>query len=63
MCLLGYTGRECSFQCQYPSYGQDCYNTCDCLKESCDFMFGCKHASDTGNFIKLCAIKLFDLFV
>nr|XP_022321450.1 uncharacterized protein LOC111123429 isoform X2 [Crassostrea virginica] len=45
-CPLGYTGPECTFQCRFPSYGLDCFNTCDCSWDVCNFMFGCVLVDD-----------------
>lgn len=41
-CLSGYFGRNCSSQCQYPNYGQQCQNMCDCNVTECNHVTGCQ---------------------
>nr|XP_022341303.1 uncharacterized protein LOC111135482 [Crassostrea virginica] len=40
-CPAGYTGQSCFYKCHYPSYGQECDESCDCPTELCDYLFGC----------------------
>lgn len=44
-CPAGYTGQSCFYKCHYPSYGQDCAESCDCPTELCDYLFGCPNPS------------------
>ncbi|XP_062573283.1 multiple epidermal growth factor-like domains protein 10 [Saccostrea cucullata] len=47
-CQNGYSGINCSEICQYPNYGEDCQNECNCTQEMCDPSKGCQDIS-TGN--------------
>lgn len=47
-CPPGYTGPNCVYRCNYPSYGEDCFMTCTCFKDMCDFVSGCKVTSTAG---------------
>nr|XP_011452067.2 scavenger receptor class F member 1-like [Crassostrea gigas] len=47
-CPPGYTGVDCAYRCHYPTYGEDCFMTCECPAETCDFMSGCKDTSTAG---------------
>lgn len=40
-CSPGYFGPNCTFQCPYPTYGEECQRYCDCANYSCDFATGC----------------------
>lgn len=51
-CPTGYTGMDCVYRCLYPTYGEDCFMTCKCSNDTCDFVSGCKDTSTTG--IRLC---------
>nr|XP_022295002.1 cell death abnormality protein 1-like [Crassostrea virginica] len=44
-CPVGYTGINCIYQCNYPSYGEDCAKGCQCPQEQCDYVFGCPHTT------------------
>lgn len=41
-CLPGYFGENCLSRCFYPSYGQNCRNTCDCNVKDCNHLDGCQ---------------------
>lgn len=47
-CPHGYTGMDCVYKCSYPTYGEDCFMTCKCSNDTCDFVSGCKDTSTTG---------------
>lgn len=47
-CPPGYTGVDCAYRCHYPSYGEDCFMTCECSPETCDFVSGCEVTRTTG---------------
>ena len=38
---MGYHGMNCSDMCKFPSYGEDCQNTCNCGVNYCDHKIGC----------------------
>lgn len=40
-CYPGLTGIECNLKCNYPLYGKDCQQLCNCSISECDFAFGC----------------------
>lgn len=40
--MPGYTGIECTFECPYPSFGNDCQGYCSCSIELCDVARGCR---------------------
>lgn len=40
--MPGYTGIECTFECPYPSFGNDCQGYCRCSIELCDVARGCR---------------------
>uniref|UniRef100_A0A8W8J1F9 Uncharacterized protein n=1 Tax=Magallana gigas TaxID=29159 RepID=A0A8W8J1F9_MAGGI len=40
-CPPGSMGPYCAYNCPYPSYGEDCYMTCACTADLCDFHSGC----------------------
>lgn len=40
-CPPGYTGVDCVYKCLYPDYGVDCFMTCNCSPDMCDFVYGC----------------------
>uniref|UniRef100_A0A8W8J1I3 Uncharacterized protein n=1 Tax=Magallana gigas TaxID=29159 RepID=A0A8W8J1I3_MAGGI len=44
-CPAGYTGMDCAYRCHYPTYGEDCFMTCECSTDLCDFVSGCKVTS------------------
>lgn len=41
-CLPGYTGKNCSSKCPYPSYGTKCQGICNCDSNQCDASRGCR---------------------
>ena len=41
-CPLGYHDFNCSEICIFPSYGEDCQNTCECNSSVCDYRYGCR---------------------
>lgn len=47
-CPPGFTGMDCIYKCIYPTYGEDCFRTCECSNDTCDFVSGCKVTSTTG---------------
>lgn len=49
-CPPGYTGMDCAYRCHYPTYGEDCFMTCDCSSDMCDFAYGCIVTSTTGQY-------------
>ena len=44
-CKPGYAGPNCSFNCPHPTYGDGCQGTCECSKDECDSVTGCKPMS------------------
>ncbi|XP_052721716.1 uncharacterized protein LOC128192789 [Crassostrea angulata] len=40
-CLPGYYSNDCKRECQYPSYGYQCYKKCECVVKSCHHVIGC----------------------
>ena len=44
-CKPGYAGPNCSFNCPHPLYGDGCQGTCECSKDECDSVTGCKPMS------------------
>ncbi|XP_062573235.1 multiple epidermal growth factor-like domains protein 11 isoform X2 [Saccostrea cucullata] len=44
-CPAGFTGLNCSVMCGYPSYGEKCEKSCECLQEDCNFQLGCLHVT------------------
>lgn len=42
-CMPGYTGIDCTFECPYPSLGNDCQGYCSCSIELCDVARGCRN--------------------
>ena len=53
-CPVGYTGMNCIYKCNYPSYGEDCAKSCkdQCPQEQCDHVFGCSHTTQAGKQLK-----------
>ena len=49
-CKPGYAGPNCSFNCPYPLYGDGCQGECECSKDECDYVTGCKPMS-SGTFV------------
>ncbi|XP_062622205.1 uncharacterized protein LOC134283743 [Saccostrea cucullata] len=41
-CWPGYFGFRCDFNCRYPNFGKYCQERCDCLKNECDNVLGCR---------------------
>ncbi|XP_062620330.1 uncharacterized protein LOC134281920 [Saccostrea cucullata] len=48
VCNPGFTGRNCSFMCEYPQYGFLCSKQCDNCNESCDHRTGCPESEKTS---------------
>lgn len=44
-CKSGYTGINCEIKCFFPLYGDDCQSTCNCTKDECDPIHGCRNLS------------------
>ncbi|XP_078316133.1 uncharacterized protein LOC144620160 isoform X3 [Crassostrea virginica] len=44
-CKPGYIGPSCSRKCPQPAYGDACQGICNCSKDECDFVLGCKPTS------------------
>ncbi|XP_078316188.1 uncharacterized protein LOC144620185 isoform X2 [Crassostrea virginica] len=44
-CKPGYIGPSCSIKCPHPAYGDACQGICNCSKDECDFVTGCKPMS------------------
>ena len=44
-CKPGYAGPNCSFNCPHPTYGDGCQGICECSKDECDSVTGCKPMS------------------
>lgn len=40
-CPIGFTGKYCESQCQFPDYGYGCQQSCICSKQRCNFATGC----------------------
>nr|XP_022295387.1 multiple epidermal growth factor-like domains protein 10 [Crassostrea virginica] len=47
-CPPGYSGTDCEFMCYPPYYGARCLQTCQCPRDLCDAVSGCKTTSTTG---------------
>ncbi|XP_078321842.1 uncharacterized protein LOC144621834 [Crassostrea virginica] len=43
-CENGYFGINCEFPCPFPSYGFGCQSICNCRKEDCHHMYGCRYS-------------------
>ncbi|XP_056013530.1 multiple epidermal growth factor-like domains protein 10 [Ostrea edulis] len=46
-CCSGYTGSDCELPCRYPSYGVGCQLQCECEKNVCHHIKGCKTYSQS----------------
>ncbi|XP_065926830.1 protein draper isoform X2 [Magallana gigas] len=46
-CSAGLTGNNCSIQCRYPSFGNNCQSICNCNNSSCNAVTGCIVGSPT----------------
>lgn len=42
VCREGYTGKNCTLACPFPSYGLNCQSACDCSDEDCNYVTGCR---------------------
>lgn len=42
ICIQRYTGANCTTQCPYPTYGEECQETCNCSVDICDRFWACK---------------------
>lgn len=42
-CKEGYTGKNCTLACPFPSYGLNCQSACGCSDEDCNYVTGCRH--------------------
>ncbi|XP_052718550.1 protein draper-like isoform X2 [Crassostrea angulata] len=52
-CEVGFSGPNCSKPCQYPSFGQQCQEECNCTQDICNIITGCAECP-IGFFGKLC---------
>ncbi|XP_056016783.1 multiple epidermal growth factor-like domains protein 10 [Ostrea edulis] len=43
-CVDGFYGRNCTFPCQYPTFGLKCCSTCNCSREDCHHVYGCSQS-------------------
>lgn len=34
-------GRNCTFKCRYPTFGEECQSVCDCDIRNCNHVNGC----------------------
>lgn len=50
-CQIGYYGVNCTAACMHPSFGERCQGMCNCTKNICNHITGCK-----GNQSKICYI-------
>ena len=41
-CPAGFYGPRCNVTCPFPNFGQDCLSICTCLKDQCNYIYGCK---------------------
>ena len=41
-CPAGFYGPRCNATCSFPNFGQYCQGLCNCLKDRCDYIYGCK---------------------
>lgn len=57
-CDLGFYGYECKNPCDYPSYGAKCVLTCNCSKEECHFINGCRKSKLVNHDMIFCNITL-----
>ncbi|XP_078321113.1 uncharacterized protein LOC111110892 isoform X3 [Crassostrea virginica] len=56
-CPAGFYGPRCNVTCPFPNFGQDCLSICTCIKDQCNYIYGCKIGSGVGkdifeNYIK-----------
>ncbi|XP_062573296.1 multiple epidermal growth factor-like domains protein 10 [Saccostrea cucullata] len=51
-CPTGYTDKNCSEKCRYPSYGEECQLECQCNETECDYITGCIDVSTVTNLDK-----------
>nr|XP_034337851.1 multiple epidermal growth factor-like domains protein 10 isoform X2 [Crassostrea gigas] len=52
-CEVGFSGPNCSKPCQYPGFGQQCQEECNCTQDTCNIITGCAECP-IGYFGKLC---------
>ncbi|XP_078321119.1 uncharacterized protein LOC144621537 isoform X3 [Crassostrea virginica] len=45
-CPAGFYGPRCNVTCSFPNFGQYCQGLCNCLKDRCDYIYGCKIGVD-----------------
>lgn len=60
-CPPGYTGSSCVYRCLYPFYGEECFMECKCSAEMCDFAYGCKLTTTTGQYCEIYFKKIVDI--
>nr|XP_022340281.1 uncharacterized protein LOC111134959 [Crassostrea virginica] len=48
-CPVGFWDDNCSRVCQYPNFGINCLQTCQCIKRLCDNIRGCPDNITTNN--------------
>ncbi|XP_078321111.1 uncharacterized protein LOC111110892 isoform X2 [Crassostrea virginica] len=41
-CPAGFYGPRCNVTCPFPNFGQDCLSICTCIKDQCNYIYGCK---------------------
>ena len=51
-CSPGYSGPNCTIQCPYPFYGEECQGICDCDNDTCDISTGCTLLT-TGTYLDI----------
>lgn len=56
-CPIGFTGKYCESQCQFPDYGYGCQQSCICSKQRCNFATGCTSVKSNNISSSLYLIK------
>nr|XP_022294583.1 protein draper-like [Crassostrea virginica] len=57
-CSLGYFGQDCSLPCRFPGYGSGCQMACNCEKEHCNHITGCRNSTcSVGYFGPNCSLS------
>ncbi|XP_078318017.1 uncharacterized protein LOC111102783 [Crassostrea virginica] len=49
LCKDGYYGLKCRLRCPFPHFGEGCVLACNCSKELCHHVHGCKTTQGPGN--------------
>lgn len=52
--MPGYSGVNCTADCPYPTYGDNCQDLCDCDEDICNVSTGCTQITTGGNMVYVC---------